>query len=119
VTAVEVEVAPENHTRFLRLMQQVRPVFMRKGAINARLDQGMQNPNRFRMQAMHASWAAYRRLEERITEDECTLWLDLWALTVSKEPVRGKRYLNIQHWMPAESHIPRLRRADYSEAREA
>src|SRR5262249_49153422 len=48
-TAIEIEVAPENHVRFYKLMKELRLVFQRNGAFNARLDQDMENPNRFRL----------------------------------------------------------------------
>ncbi len=44
-TAIEIEVAPENHIRFFRLMKKIRLVFLRNGAFSARLDQDMDNPN--------------------------------------------------------------------------
>ena len=31
-TALEIEIAPENHIRFFRLMKQIRLVFLRNGA---------------------------------------------------------------------------------------
>ena len=59
-TAIEIEVAPENHLRFFRLTKQIRQIFLPNGAFNARLDQDMENPNRFRLYATARSWAAHR-----------------------------------------------------------
>jgi hypothetical protein len=39
-TAVEIEVAPENHVRFFKLMKEIRLVFLRNGAFNARPGHG-------------------------------------------------------------------------------
>jgi MFS family permease len=107
--AHEVEVAPENHIRFFRLMQQARQIFLRNGAISTRLDQDMENPNRFRLHAIFSSWAAVQRLEQRITRDERSLWSQVWTLTVGGTPSRPKRYLTIQHWMDQEFAISRLK----------
>jgi MFS family permease len=108
-TAVEIEVAPENHVRFFKLMKEIRLIFLRNGAFNARLDQDMQNPNRFRLYAMVDSWAAHERLGQRITRDEHALWSELWTLHIGKESPNPKRYLGIQHWILDESAAARLK----------
>jgi MFS family permease len=110
-TAIEIEVAPENHVRFFRLMKEIRLVFLRNGAFNARLDQDMENPNRFRLYAMVDSWAAHERLGQRITRDEHALWSELWTLHMGQESPMPKRYLGIQHWIPDESAATRLKPA--------
>jgi MFS family permease len=110
-TALEIEIAPENHIRFIRLMKQIRLVFLRNGAFSARLDQDMANPNRFRLQAMVSSWAANQRLGQRITRDEHALWSELWSMHVGQESPAPKRYLGIQHWIPDESAMSRLKPA--------
>lgn len=108
-TAVEIEVAPENHVRFFRLMKKIRLIFLRNGAFNARLDQDLANPNRFRLQAMYRSWAAVERLDRRITRDEHALWSELWTLHIGPEPPKPTRHLGIQHWIPEESAMSRLK----------
>jgi MFS family permease len=110
-TALEIEIAPENHIRFFRLMKQIRLVFLRNGAFSARLDQDMANPNRFRLQSMVSSWAASQRLGQRITRDEHALWSELWSMHVGQESPAPKRYLGIQHWIPDESAMSRLKPA--------
>jgi MFS family permease len=110
-TALEIEIAPENHIRFFRLMKQIRLVFLRNGAFSARLDQDMANPNRFRLQSMVSSWAAHQRLGQRITRDEHALWSELWSLHAGQESPAPKRYLGIQHWIPDESATARLKPA--------
>ena len=110
-TALEIEIAPQNHVRFFRLMKQIRLVFLRNGAFSARLDQDMANPNRFRLQAMVSSWAANQRLGQRITRDEHALWSELWSMHVGQESPAAKRYLGIQHWIPEESAMSRLKPA--------
>jgi MFS family permease len=108
-TALEIEVAPENHIRFFRLMKELRLVFLRNGAFSARLDQDMDNPNRFRLQAMYSSWAAVDRLDRRITRDEHALWSELWTLHIGTDSPSPKRHLGIQHWIPEESAMSRLK----------
>ena len=111
-TAMEIEVAPENQVRFFRLMKEIRLVFLRNGAFNARLDQDMDNPNRFRLYGMVKSWAEHLRLGQRITRDEHALWEELWTLHIGPEPpAMSKRYLGMPHWIPDESAISRLRPA--------
>jgi Transmembrane secretion effector len=92
-------------------MKQIRLVFLRNGAFSARLDQDMANPNRFRLQAMVSSWAANQRLGQRITRDEHALWSELWSMHVGQESPAPKRYLGIQHWIPDESAMSRLKPA--------
>jgi MFS family permease len=108
---IEIEIAPQNHIRFFRLMKQIRPIFLRNGALNARLDQDIENPNRFRLQAMYSSWAALRRADQRFTRDENALWSELWTLHFGRESPHPKRYLGIQHWIPEESAASRLKPA--------
>ncbi len=107
--ATEIEVAPENQIRFFRLMKKIRLVFLRNGAFSARLDQDMDNPNRFRLQGMYSSWAAVERLDRRITRDEHALWSELWTLHVGAHSPTTKRHLGIQHWIPEESAVSRLK----------
>jgi hypothetical protein len=92
-------------------MKQIRLIFLRNGAFNARLDQDIENPNRFRLQAMYNSWAALHRADQRFTRDENALWSELWTLHFGQESPHHKRYLGIQHWIPEESAISRLKPA--------
>jgi MFS family permease len=108
-TAIEIELAPENHVRFFRLMKKIRLVFLRNGAFSARLEQDMNNPNRFRLQARYSSWAAAERLGQRITRDENALWSELWTLHIGPDSPTSKRHLGIQHWVPEESATSRLK----------
>ena len=108
-TAMEIEVAPENQGRFFQLMRKLRLVFLRNGAFNARLDQDMTNPNRFRFYSMVKSWSEFQRVGQRITRDEHALWSELWTLHVGPETPIAKRYLGVQHWMPDDSMSARLR----------
>jgi len=112
-TTIEIEVAPDNQIRFFRIMKQIRLIFLRNGAFSARLDQDMANPNRFRLQAMVSSWAADQRLGQRITRDEHALWSELWSLHTGQESPMPKRYLGIQHWVPEESAMSRLKPASF------
>ena len=106
---LEIEVAPENHIQFFRLVKEVRLVFLRNGAFSARLDQDMENPNRFRLQAILPSWGEHQRLGQRITRDEHALWSELWTLHTGQALPAPKYYLGIQHWIPEESAVSRLR----------
>jgi hypothetical protein len=108
-TAIEIEIAPENQVRFFRLMKELRLVFQRNGAFNARLEQDMRNPNRFRLSSMVKSWAEHQRLGQRITRDEHALWSELWTLHVGSESPTAKNYLGIQHWIPEGSAASRLK----------
>jgi hypothetical protein len=118
-TAVEIEVAPENHLRFFKLMKEIRLIFLRNGAFNARLDQDMQNPNRFRLYAMVDSWSTHERLGQRITRDEHALWSELWTLHIGKESPSPKRYLGIQHWILDETAAARLKPVSTPKAADA
>ncbi len=106
---MEIEVAPENLVRFFRIMIQLRLAFLRNGAFNARLDQDMTNPNRFRLYSMVKSWAEYERVGQRITRDEHALWAELWTLNIGPESPAPKRYLGVQHWIPESSLLSRLK----------
>ena len=106
---IEIEIAPENLLRFFRLMKQARLIFLRNGALGARLQQDIANPNRFHLEATYSSWAAQKRADQRFTRDENALWSELWTLHSGQEPPHPKRYLDIQHWIPDESAVSRLR----------
>jgi hypothetical protein len=108
-TAMEIEVAPENHVRFIRLMKEIRLAMLRNGAFSARLDQDLDNPNRFRLQAMYSSWAAVERLDRRMTRHEHALWSELWTLHIGPDLPSPKRHLGIPHWTPEESAMSRLK----------
>jgi MFS family permease len=108
-TAMEIEIAPENHLRFFRLVKEIRLAFLRNGAFSARLDQDMDNPNRFRLQAMYSSWGAVVRLDQRITRHEHALWSELWTLHIGPDLPSPKRHLGIPHWISDESAMSRLK----------
>jgi MFS family permease len=110
-TTIEIEVAPQNQIRFFRLMKEIRLTFLRNGAFSARLDQDMENPNRFRLQAMFSSWAERQRVRQRITRDEHALWAELRALHTGQEWPPAKHYLGMEHWIPEESVTSRLKPA--------
>ena len=110
-TAMEIEIAPENMVRFFRIMTQLRLVFLRNGAFNARLDQDMTNPNRFRLYSMVKSWAEFVRVGQRITRDEHALWAELWSLHIGSKLPEAKRYLGVQQWTPEGSLGSRLKPA--------
>jgi Transmembrane secretion effector len=110
-TAMEIEIAPENLVRFYRIMTQLRLVFLRNGAFNARLDQDMTNPNRFRLYSMVKSWAEFVRVGQRITRDEHALWAELWSLHTGPKLPEAKRYIGVQQWTPEGSLISRLKPA--------
>jgi len=107
--AIEIEVAPENHIRFFRLIKKIRLFFLRNGAFSARLGQDMDNPNRFRLQAMYSTLAAVERTDRRITRDEHALWSELWTLHIGPDSPSPKRHLGIQHWISEESAMSRLK----------
>ncbi|HYY31752.1 MAG TPA: MFS transporter, partial [Chthoniobacterales bacterium] len=93
------------------LAKQLRLVILRNGAFNARLDQDVENPNRFRLQAMYSSWAALQRADQRFTRDENAVWSELWTLHSGGDSPRFKRFLGVQHWIPEESVMLRLKPA--------
>jgi MFS family permease len=107
--SVELEIAPEKQVRFFQLMKHLRLIFLRNGALNARLDQDVENPNRFRLQATYSSWVALERTDQRFTRDENALWTELWALHSGPELPHPKRYLAVQHWLQDETAMSRLK----------
>jgi MFS family permease len=108
-TMVEIEVAPENHRRLFKLAKEVRLLFLRNGAFNARMDQDIENPNRFRLYSMINTWVAYKRLRQRITRDDHALLSELLELHIGTDTPTTKRYLGFEHWMPEESAVSRLK----------
>jgi hypothetical protein len=66
------------------------------------LDQDVDNPYRFHLQAMHSSWAAVDRVDRRITPDEHAVWSVLLTFHIGRDSPSPKRHLGIQHWIPEE-----------------
>jgi MFS family permease len=114
-TTVEIEVAAKNHRLFFKLAKELRLVFLRNGAFSTRMDQDMENPNRFRLYSMVSTWVAYKRLSQRITRDDHALWSALCKLHIGTETPAPKRYLGFQHWIPEESAASRLKPTPRSE----
>jgi len=69
----------------------------------------MDNPNGFRLQDMYSSWAAVDRLDRRVTRDVQALWSELGTLHIGTESPSPKYHLGIQHWIPEESAMSRLK----------
>ena len=82
-------------------MKQIRLIFLRNGAFSARLDQDMENPNRFRLQA-HAQLVG-RAPTTRVNESRAmnTAVVGTRSLHAGQAFQRrrgpAKHYLGIQH----------------------
>jgi len=108
-TTVEIEVAPENHRRFFKLAKEVRLILLRNGVFDARMDQDIENPNRFLLYSVVSTWVGYKRFRQRITRDDHALLSELLELHIGTETPTAKLYLGFKQWMPEESVASRLK----------
>jgi len=106
---VELEVAPENHRRFFKLAKEVRLILLRNGVFDARMDQDIENPNRFLLYSVVSTWVGYKRFRQRITRDDHALLSELLELHIGTETPTAKLYLGFKQWMPEESVASRLK----------
>jgi MFS family permease len=92
---VECIIRPEDREEFLSLVEQLRLVFLRTGALLYRVDENLENPGTFRTEMLVASWAEHVRQHSRTTKAEAEIAARVWALHAGEdEPI-------VRHYMKA------------------
>jgi MFS family permease len=92
---VECIIRPEDREEFLSLVEQLRLVFLRTGALLYRVDENLENPGTFRTEMLVASWAEHMRQHSRTTKAEAEIATRAWALHAGgDEPI-------VRHYMKA------------------
>jgi MFS family permease len=93
---VESFIRPEDREEFLSLIEQVRLIFLRNGALIYRVDENLEIPGTFRTEMVVASWAEHERQLARITKAENEMAERAWGLHAGEfEPV-------VRHYIKAD-----------------
>jgi len=92
---VECVIRPDDREEFLSLIEQLRLVFLRTGALLYRVDESLEHPGTFRTEMLVASWAEHVRQHSRTTKAEAEIAARAWALHAGEdEPI-------VRHYMKA------------------
>jgi MFS family permease len=99
VIYLDYHIAPENRERFLQSMYAVRDIMLRNGATSWQLQQDLENPDRYRMAMLAASWSDHLRQHERMTKFERQEWEQASSFHVDGNPVPAKHFLAVDREM--------------------
>ena len=93
---VESIIRPEDREEYLSLVEQLRLIFLRNGALLYRVEESLENPGTFRTEMLVASWAEHLRQHARTTKAETEIAERAWNLHAGdQEPV-------VRHYIKAD-----------------
>jgi MFS family permease len=90
---VECIIRPEDREEFLSLIEQLRLIFLRTGALLYRVDENLENPGTFRTEMLVASWAEHVRQHSRTTKAEAEIAARAWALHAGDDEPIVRHYI--------------------------
>jgi MFS family permease len=90
---VETIIRPEDREEFLSLIEQLRLIFLRNGALLYRIDENLENPGTFRTEMLVASWAEHVRQHTRTTKAEVEIAERAWSLHAGEEEPIVRHYI--------------------------
>jgi MFS family permease len=90
---VESIIRPEDREEFLSLVEQLRLVFLRNGALLYRIEENLENPGTFRTEMLVASWAEHIRQHSRTTKAEAEIAHRAWALHAGEDEPVVRHYI--------------------------
>jgi len=90
---VESIIRPEDREEFLSLVEQLRLVFLRTGALLYRVDENLENPGTFRTEMLVASWAEHVRQHARTTKAEAEIAERAWRLHAGEDEPVVRHYI--------------------------
>lgn len=90
---VESVIRPEDREEFLSLIEQLRLIFLRNGALLYRVDESLENPGTFRTEMLVASWAEHVRQHTRTTKAEVEIAERAWRLHAGDEEPVVRHYI--------------------------
>ncbi|MEO6053634.1 MAG: MFS transporter [Chthoniobacterales bacterium] len=93
---VEYFVKPENVSEFRLVMQKMRELRLRDGAIRWRLYRDMSDPGRYIELFRVHSWAEHMRQNERFTMDDRQLKARVYAMHTGEEHPRVSHFLSVE-----------------------
>jgi MFS family permease len=93
VIQLEYSIDPENHKRFLELLDQIEPIRRRNGVSDWRLFRDVEQCERFVERFLVASWGEYIRLRARVTPGEDELRESVTQLQRTGELIRVSRLI--------------------------
>ena len=95
VIYMDYRIAPENRESFLTAMHGMRSLMLRNGATTWQLQQDLEDPNRFRMEMLVASWSEHLRQHERMTKFELKTWEIAASYHLDGELVPVRHFLSV------------------------
>ena len=95
VIYMDYRIAPESRESFLLAMHGMRSLMLRNGATTWQLQQDLEDPNRFRMEMLVASWSEHLRQHERMTKFELKTWEIAASYHLDGEPVPVQHFLSV------------------------
>jgi Transmembrane secretion effector len=90
---IEYSVEEGRRDQFRQLMEEVQAICRRNGAFHCRLDECLEQPGRFRLEYMVATWAEHLRQNLRRTVEDSQIYDAAWELNTGDTEPRVRHYL--------------------------
>lgn len=100
----EFEVERLHSREFLRLMRELRLIYLRNGAFSWRLDKELTRSNTYRIELMVPSWTSYLLQRQRLTKAEQEIVKKVWHFHVGEQIPLERYYLSVNKELEAQ-HI--------------
>jgi MFS family permease len=91
----EFEVERLHSREFLRLMRELRLIYLRNGAFSWRLDKELTRSNTYRIELMVPSWSGYLLQRQRLTKAEQEIVKKVWHFHVGEQIPLERYYLSV------------------------
>jgi MFS family permease len=91
--SVEFQVDCAEGREFIKIMREVRLIYLRNGAYSWRLHEDLTCPNTFRLEVIVPSWNEHLLQKERITKTEKDVLEWAWSLHGGQRPPEERIYL--------------------------
>jgi MFS family permease len=91
--SVEFQVDCAKGREFIKIMREVRLIYLRNGAYSWRLHEDLTCPNTFRLEVIVPSWNEHLLQKERITKTEKDVLERAWSLHSGQRPPEERIYL--------------------------
>jgi hypothetical protein len=95
VIYIDYHIALENREDFMAAMYGMRSLMLRNGATSWQLQQDLEDPNRFRMEMLVASWSEHLRQHQRMTKFEQKTFEIAASYHLDGEPVPVQHFLSV------------------------
>jgi MFS family permease len=90
---IDYDIEPEQRDLFIQTARRARRIYLRHGASSYRIQEELESPGKFRVEAIVASWAMHLRQHARFTKPESEVLWKLWQMHKGPGEPRVRHYI--------------------------